>query len=175
MQELTTRRLVLEPLVVAHAEAMFELLRDAALYRYLDDSPPASAQQLRDRYARLEARESPDGRQRWLNWVIRPRDDGAPIGYVQATVLPEHASWVAYVLGRAHWGCGYANEATGRVLEHLASAYGVERFLASVEAQNERSLRLLGRLGFRAATAQELEAHELTASERLLVATARRV
>ena len=59
MQTLTTARLVLEPLVVAHADALFELLRDPELYRHLDVPPPLSAQQLRRTYARLEARVSP--------------------------------------------------------------------------------------------------------------------
>ena len=42
MRELTTPRTTLEPLVAAHAQAMFPLLADAALYRWLDDAPPPS-------------------------------------------------------------------------------------------------------------------------------------
>ena len=44
MRTLETEGLVLEPLTAAHAEAMFELLSDPELFRYLDDSPrPTSA------------------------------------------------------------------------------------------------------------------------------------
>ncbi len=85
MQTIVTPELTLEPLHTSHAEAMFELLRDPAIYEYLDYSPPASVEYLRDVYARLEARRSPDGSEAWLNWVIHPRDHPL-VGYVQATV-----------------------------------------------------------------------------------------
>lgn len=168
MHELTTGDLVLEPLVVGHAEAMFEVLNDPALYRHLDDPPPPSVAHLRGVYARLEGRRSPDGRELWLNWVVRPQGQ-PPIGYVQATVLPNQTAWVAYVFSSKHWGRGYATQATRAVVAHLASAYGVVRYLATVEAQNQPSIRLLGRLGFRAATEQEAGGHSLTPTERLFV------
>ena len=54
-------------------------------------------------------------------------------------------------------------------MEHLRATCGVIRFLATVEADNERSVRLLQRLGFRAATEAEAREHELSATERLFV------
>ena len=42
MQALAADDLVLEPLVSGHAEAMFEVLSDPELYRYLDQPPPPS-------------------------------------------------------------------------------------------------------------------------------------
>ncbi len=80
MRTLEADGLVLEPLTVAHAEAMFALLSDPALYRYIDEAPPADVDHLRARYARLERRESADGRQRWLNWVVRAPGQ-PPLGY----------------------------------------------------------------------------------------------
>jgi RimJ/RimL family protein N-acetyltransferase len=170
MDSLQTRRLRLVPLARAHAPAMFELLRDPALYRHLDESPPVSAQALAERYGRLEARRSPDGRQHWLNWVLLPLEGDAPLGYVQATVEPtERRAWVAYVLGSAHQGKGHAREAVGEMLQHLRSHWDVACCLATVEAANERSIRLLQALGFRAATPAEAAGHGLSASERLFL------
>lgn len=168
MQALATPELVLEPLVAAHAEAMFEMLGDPALYRYLDEPAPPSVDQLRRLYTRLEARLSPDGSQVWLNWVVR-RPGLPPLGYVQATVMLNYTAWVGYVFSAQHWGRGYATQAGRAMLEHLASGYGVQRFLASVEAANLRSIRLLQRLGFHEAAGQVLEAHELSSTERLFV------
>ena len=168
MQALATGGLLLEPLVAAHAGAMFEVLRDPELYRYLDEPAPPSVDHLRQRYARLEARVSPDGSQVWLNWVVR-RPDRPPLGYVQATVMLNRTAWVGYVFSARHRGRGYATQACRAILEHLESAYGVQRFLASVEAANLPSIRLLNRLGFHAASGQELEAHELSLTERLFV------
>ena len=167
MRTIATSGLVLEPLVVAHAEAMFELLDDAEIYSYLDYPPPPSVDHLRDVYAKLEARASPDGSEIWLNWVVRPPHH-PPVGYVQATISGRTA-FVAYILGRKHWGHGYAQESMQAMLEHLASVYGVDRYLATVEADNRRSIRLLERLGFHLATADDLEGHSLSSTERMFV------
>ena len=166
MDRLSTPQLALDPLTAAHAPAMFEVLQDPALYRYLDRGPPPSAAHLRGVYERLEARRSPDGTEHWLNWVLLPAG-GAPIGYVQATVAPGRRAWIAYVLASASWGRGFATQACEAMVAHLAAAYGVTECLATVEADNARSIALLRRLGFREAAAAELEGHRLGASERL--------
>jgi RimJ/RimL family protein N-acetyltransferase len=168
MRTLQADGLVLEPLGVAHADAMFPLLSDAALYRYIDEPPPRDVEYLRARYARLERRESTDGRQRWLNWVVRLPGQ-PPLGYVQATVLDNGSAWVAYLLGSAHQGRGYATRATSAMLAHLESEHGTSCLLANVEVENLPSIRLLQRLGFRAATPTEAARHEPTASERIFL------
>ncbi len=170
MDTLFTTDLTLEPLVAGHAEAMFDVLSEPELYRYLDFGPPPSLDHLRGVYEELEARVSPDGSQLWLNWVVRPRDE-APVGFVQATVSGADA-WVAYVLAKEYWGRGYAFQATQAVVDHLRATCGVARFLATVQAGNERSIRLLRRLGFRIATEAEAQEHELSATERLFVLAA---
>ena len=146
-----TARLVLEPLTVAHAPAMFELLRDPALYTYLDYGPPASLEPVQQVYAQLETRRSPDGSEEWLNWIITR--DGAPIGLVQATIYPDSSANVAYLLGSAHWGHGYALEAVAAMIEQLEGC----RLFATVDPRNERSIRLLERLGFRHISGERYE------------------
>ena len=168
MQTITAAELVLEPLTVAGADTMFEVLSDPQIYRYLDYGPPPSVEHLRDVYAKLERRTSPDGSQLWLNWVVR-RLGAKPIGYVQATVSAPGTAWVAYVLSSEYWGRGYARMATHAMIEHLASAYGTTRYLATVEALNRRSIGLLERLSFRPATLHEAQDHDLSATERLFV------
>jgi [ribosomal protein S5]-alanine N-acetyltransferase len=168
MQPLRTPRLVLEPLVAAHAPALFELLGEPVLYRYLDFPAPPSVEYLQGVYRQLEARGSPDGSELWLNWVVRPHGQ-ALVGYVQATVEPARNAWVAYVLSSAHWGRGYAIEAVQAMMEHLGAVFPVPRYSATVEAGNARSVRLLERLGFRAVPASDPAAHRLSPSERLFV------
>lgn len=174
MQTIITPTLTLEPLQASHAEEMFEVLSDAAIYRYLDYEAPASADHLRTVYQRLEARQSPDGQQVWLNWVIRPLNR-ALVGYVQATVTADQSAYVAYVLGSSHWGHGYAHRALQAMLEHVTSAYSVQRFLATVEADNQRSIRLLERLGFQRIATSELDVHQLSATERMFTRASHQV
>lgn len=149
MRTLTTTDLTLEPLRAAHAEAMFEVLRDPALYAF-EHAPPASVDALRERYVRQEVGRSPDGSELWLNWVVRLAG-GPLIGYVQATVMQD-ASYVAYVFGSPWWGRGYATRATRAMLDELALTYGVRHALAVAVRRNVKSLHLLERLGFTVAS-----------------------
>jgi ribosomal-protein-alanine N-acetyltransferase len=168
MQTIAAGELVLEPLTAADAETMFGVLSDPQIYRYLDYGPPPSVDYLRDVYTRLEPRKSPDGSQRWLNWVVH-RNGAEPMGYVQATVTPPGTAWIAYVFSSKHWGHGYARLAAHAMIEHLADAYGATRYLASVEADNRRVIGLLQRLYFRLATREEVQQHDLSATERLFI------
>jgi RimJ/RimL family protein N-acetyltransferase len=158
----------LQPLVRQHAALLYPLLADPLLYTCMDHGPPASEEALAEIYARLETRRSPDGTEQWLNWVVFGADD-RPLGFVQATVLSGHRAWVAYVLGRAHWGQGHARLSAGAMVEHLARDHGVRQFLACVERANIRSLSLLHHLNFEVASPAAAASHTLTPTEVLLV------
>jgi len=149
MRELRTRRLVLEPQVEAHAEAMFELLADPAIYEY-ENEPPASLAWLRERFRKLESRASGDGTEQWLNWVVRLDRDLA--GYVQATIHPDRHAGIAYVFASRHWGQGLAREAVTAMLDELHASFGVRRATAVFKAANHRSRALLRHLRFEPAT-----------------------
>ena len=169
MNTLHTARLTLLPQCAAHADAMFALLGDPLIYEH-EDEPPASVDALRTRFAWLESRRSADGREHWLNWVVRPvgAADDMLIGYMQATVRADGAALIAYVFGSAHWGRGLASEATAAVLDELAAHYRVSEFLAVLKRANRRSLRLLERHGFVPAPAAALAAHPIDADELLM-------
>jgi [ribosomal protein S5]-alanine N-acetyltransferase len=168
MKPLRTARLLLEPQTAVHAEEMFAVLSDPAIYAH-ENAPPPSLQWLRERYQRLESRCSPDGREQWLNWVVR-NAGGKAIGYVQATVHPHpqgHAR-VAYEFASAHWGQGLASEAVQAMLGELQASYGVNRLTAVLKRSNQRSMRLLLRLGFALATPQQQREAEIEADECLM-------
>jgi RimJ/RimL family protein N-acetyltransferase len=168
MQVIMTPRLVLKPLTAADAPSMFELLLDPRIHEYLDQGPPESVEALCAHYLKLERRTSPDGSEQWLNWVVQDTE-GRPLGFVQATIESPTRTWVAFVFARQHWGRGYAHEATQAMIDCLASVYGAKRCLATVEADNDRSIGLLNRLAFRLSTGAEAAEHVLTATERLFI------
>jgi len=164
MEFLRTAELILEPLTAAHAEAMYSVLSEPELYRFLDYGPPSSVEHVRGVYKELERRSSPDGNQAWLNWIVC-LGNRVPIGFVQATVVSTSTSWVAYMLGSSHWGRGHAQAATAAMLAHLSERYGTLEFLATVENENARSISLLERLSFKRASTQEAASHELSNTE----------
>jgi RimJ/RimL family protein N-acetyltransferase len=138
---------ILEPQTVEHASQLFAILDDPRLYDFLDEPPPASEEALRDRLAALQSRRSPDGSERWLNWIARS-SDGTLVGYVQATVAANGEADIAFVIGRPYWGRGYGFAASAAMLQKLSSRYAVTRVRATVDPANARSLRLLSKLGF---------------------------
>lgn len=137
----------LEPQVAAHAEAMFEVLSDPAIYEF-ENEPPPSLDWLRQRFHRLESRMSPGGSEQWLNWVIRLPSSSELIGYVQATVYPARRAAIAYVLGSRYWGRGLASSAVKLMIGELVAAYDVRTLGAVLKRTNHRSQRLLERMGF---------------------------
>ena len=158
MRKIEAPRLTLEPQLAQHAGAMFAVLSDPAIYAH-ENAPPASVEWLYQRFAALEARRSPDGRELWLNWVLRQRS-GELIGYVQATVGVEGRAFIAYEMASAHWGRGLASEAVEAMIDELASRYGVHTLVAVFKRANTRSRRLLERLSFTPAAAAAADPDE---------------
>ena len=166
MRIIQTARLTLEPQTAAHAEAMFAVLSDRAIYEH-ENEPPPSLEWLRARFARLESRRSPDGDEQWLNWVMRlPTSE--LIGYVQATVRASGEAAIAYELSSGYWGRGLAYEAVQATLAELVAQYGVRRVSAVLKRGNQRSLRLLERLGFLVAPAEAHAERQITRDELLM-------
>lgn len=167
MRVIKTASLTLEPQVAAHAEEMFVVLSDPAIYEY-ENVPPPSLEWLRTRYAKLETRRSADGREQWLNWVIRLRGSEL-IGYVQATVREDGNAMIAYELASAYWGRGLARQAVVAMIAELCGRYQTRQLWAVLKRENHRSMRLLERLGFSLATPAQVAAHQVEPDEALMM------
>ena len=166
LRVIKAERFTLEPLVAAHADAMFVVLGDPAIYEY-ESEPPQSLKGLRERYAGLESRRSPNGREQWFNWVIRlPSSQLA--GYVQATVYPDGRAAIAYEMASAYWGRGLGHQAVTAMIGELVAQHGVRSLSAVLKRQNHRSMRLLQRLGFALASPQRHAEREVERDEALM-------
>lgn len=132
---------------------MFGVLSDPAIYEY-ENAPPASEAALAARYARQVQGHSTDGRERWLNWVLR-RPTGELAGYVQATVHPDGSAYIAYELASRHWRQGLGSAAVATLIDELVAHQGVNRCVAVLKARNARSLGLLHKLGFQPGSPQD--------------------
>lgn len=166
MRIIETANLTLEPQTMTHAEEMFAVLSDPAIYEY-ENEPPPSLAWLHTRFAKLELRRSPDGQEQWLNWVIRlPTSE--LIGYVQATVYQNGRASIAYELSSAYWGRSLARQAVQAMIHELVERYQVRSFYAVLKRENHRSLRLLERLGFLLALPEQHLEHEVERGELLM-------
>jgi RimJ/RimL family protein N-acetyltransferase len=144
-EPLTTRRLRLDPLTAEAAEEMVPVLADPALYAFTGGSPPSLAG-LRRRYASQATGVSPDGRQGWLNWIVRDAATGRALGYVQATLEQGRSADLAWVIEPRSAGHGLATEAATAMLGWLREQ-GVGRVTAHIRAGHRASMRVAERLG----------------------------
>jgi RimJ/RimL family protein N-acetyltransferase len=144
-----TIRLFLEPVKAAHAAKMFQGLQDERAYRFLQDGPPESIEQLRAKYALLSGQISPNGQEIWLNWMCKRRGEEFYVGYVQATVFKsDRTAQIAYHFFPAFWGQGLAREAVKAMIGAIGPLYQLREIRAYVDKRNHRSIRLVEALGF---------------------------
>jgi RimJ/RimL family protein N-acetyltransferase len=140
--------LVLEPIVRAHAVALFDALQAPELYTFIPHDPPKSLETLQARYERWAERQSPDGTEIWLNYAIFSQADDAYLGTVQATCMAS-GTYLAYDVFPLYWRRGVARDACSALISHLFSAYTMDTVSALVDTRNEASWRLLEALGFK--------------------------
>ncbi len=156
MNRLSCPACSLEPLVEAHAEEMFAVLSDPAIYEFEGEAPP-SLEKLAAGFRRREARQTKEG-DTLLDWVVRI-PTGEATGYVQAIVYKTGVAYVGYEFSSLFWRRGIGSSAVRCVLEELATHYAVNKVVAVLKARNFRSIGLLGKLGFQPATAEDAARH----------------
>ncbi len=99
--------------------------------------------------ARLEAGFERDG---YGFWAVELRANGALAGFVGLAPVPADIPFapaveVGWRLGRAYWGKGLAHEGAQAALAYGFGTLGLEEIVAYTAATNERSRRLMERLG----------------------------
>lgn len=141
-----TPRLQLEPLAVRHTDDLFAVLDDPAIHTFTGGEPRTRVE-LEAWIAVVEPGRSPDGTGSWCNWVVVAIETGSVVGTVQATVDGDDAS-LAWVIGAAFQGHGYAKEAAAAVATWLGDQ-GVTRFRASIHPDHAASGSVADSLGMR--------------------------
>lgn len=139
---------MLEPLRVKHAEELAPVLDDVALHGFTGGEP-AGVEELQLRFQRQVRGQSPDGRERWLNWAVRQRATGGLLGMVQATLKtgePEAVAELAWLIGTPHQTQGYAKEAVGLTAKWLLEQR-VHCLRAHIHPRHEASMALARSIG----------------------------
>jgi RimJ/RimL family protein N-acetyltransferase len=161
LSPIDTDRLVLTPLRVDHAREMVTVLADPSLYEFTGGEPPTLAD-LEHRYRTQTApRSSSD--ESWCNWIVSSKSSGCAVGFVQATVAGRSAD-LAWVIGVADQGHGFASEATDAVRRWL-SGQGVRRFEAHIHPRHVASQAVATRVGLRRTGADDDDGEEIWAAE----------
>ncbi len=148
MSVLETDRLTLDRLSTADAAFLVELLNEPSFLRYIGDKGVRTEA---DACRYLEAGPMASYERFGFGlYRVNLRETGEPIGMcglLKRDWLPDADIGFAFL--PRFWKQGYAFEASAGVLAHARDALGLERVVAITSPDNEASMALLGKLGFR--------------------------
>jgi RimJ/RimL family protein N-acetyltransferase len=145
---LETGRLILTQLSDDDAEFIRRLLNEPSFLRYIGDRGVRTTDD-----ARHYIQDGPVASYARHGYgLLRIGLKGSDIaigicGVLKRDTLPEPD--LGFSLLPDYWSNGYAHEATRAVLQHARGPLSIGRILAITSVDNESSIRLLGKLGFR--------------------------
>lgn len=142
-----TRRLVLRLVRDEDLPPLLEMNADDAVTRYLPYESWRGMEDAQTWLARARARLAAG--EAW-QFVIVLRESGRVIGssLLFHFDLPNGRAEIGYLLGRAHWGAGYMQEAAAALVDYAFGTVGLRRLEAEIDPRNGASARLLERVGF---------------------------
>jgi RimJ/RimL family protein N-acetyltransferase len=146
---LLTERLLIRPLTPDDLDRHHALFADTDVVRYLYFGPfdRAAAQDHLERRSVVQL-PSEGG---WINFGVEVQGYSVLIGELaMGFISAGHAHYeVGYVFDAAYEGHGYATEGAAMIVELAFAGLGAHRVSGRLDARNERSARVLERLGMR--------------------------
>lgn len=131
---------------LADATSVYEYGSDPEVTRFLDWGPTRSvAEATQFLEGVLQQYQEGTG----LVLAVVEKRTGHVVGNVALMGMerPRRRAELGYVLGRACWGRGYVSEAGSLLLRHAFQQLRLEEVIAYVDPANERSRRVLARIG----------------------------
>jgi ribosomal-protein-alanine N-acetyltransferase len=140
---LRTARLLLRPFDRGDVDDALGYRDDVEFARFLPHVPQPFTRQDAEAFVALNMSE-PWDREPTFAIVL----GGKLIGTVNLTIdASRRTATLGYAIGRAWWGRGIALEAARAATEWAIATFGLIRICASTDARNQRSLRVLEKLG----------------------------
>ena len=140
-----TSRLILRPFRPADAAPLHRLMDDAAVMQYF----PGGAVPTQEQVVQLVQRQIDHWAEHELGWwAVTLPESGELIGWNGLQYLPETEEVeVGYLLGKQHWGQGYATEGARVGLHYGFGQLQLDRIVGLVHPDNLASQRVLSKLG----------------------------
>jgi RimJ/RimL family protein N-acetyltransferase len=143
---LETERLLFRDHAIDDLEPFCAMEADSEFRRFVGGSP-RSHEDAEEKFRRVYL---PPVRDRIGLWATVFKPEGRYIGYCGVYRHGGHPGEgvIAYYLARPYWGRGLGGEAAAAFVRFAFDDLGLRRLVTSVEAGNERSTRILAKLGF---------------------------
>lgn len=147
--QIRTPRLLLRRLQHGDAEALWRYRSDPAVAKYQGWENYSEDQAIT--MVREQSGFEPGFAGTWFQLAVVQHETNELIGDIGIHTLPPDGrqSELGFTLARDHQRKGYASEAVTAVLNYLFTKLEQHRVVASVDPENEASIALLRRLGFR--------------------------
>ena len=140
---LETERLILRPMTVADAPAVFQWVSDPLVARYMIYPTYTAVEDVEKWLQTVELQEAP------YEFGFVRKADGLLIG--SGSIGPDAAQegfWgFGYNLRRDCWGCGYATEAAKAMIRFAQETFGITRFSSSHVEANKASGHVMEKCG----------------------------
>ena len=146
VQVLETDRLVLRHLRAGDVEFVVHLLNEPSFIEHIGDKGVRTAEEA-NQYLLDGPLDSYERFGYGLN-MVELKETGEPIGMcglVRRENLDDADIGFAFL--EQYWSNGYARESTEAVLKHAQETLGLSRIVAIVTAENQRSIKLLEKVG----------------------------
>lgn len=139
---LTTQRLILRKFTREDTQALFELLKDEEVNRFLPWFP---LQSIEEAQAFLQSRfmayyQKPQA----YRYALCLKTDNRPIGYV--CLGDEESRDFGYCIKKEHWNKGLVTEGAGAVMTQIKKG-GLDYITATHDVNNPQSGRVMKKLG----------------------------
>jgi RimJ/RimL family protein N-acetyltransferase len=144
---LQTPRLLLRSLAAADVADVFGVFSDPVVMRYWDGALMTS---LGDAMQYIDHIHHGFRRRELFQWGIADRSTDTVLGTCTLThcSFTHERAEIGFALRQERWGQGLGSEAVARVIEFAFDTLHLHRIEADVDPRNDRSFRLLERLGF---------------------------
>lgn len=145
---LRTNRLSIERFTVDDCDFIFELLNEPSFKRFIGDRGIDS------RHDAVQYLENGPldhyGQYGFGFYRISLRSTGEAVGMNGLICRPDFdRPDLGFAFLKNHWSMGYAYESSVAIIDHAKTTLGLDSIIAMADEENEASVRLLAKLGFR--------------------------
>ena len=144
--QIDTERLRLREFTFEDAPVVLELLNDPLWIRFIGDRKVRTVEDACGYITKLRKSYAENG---FGLYLVERKADGQPLGMcglVKRDTLP--APDIGFAFLERHRGAGYAFEAAQATMDYAREALRLDRILAIATHDNDRSSKLLEKLGF---------------------------
>lgn len=143
---LETERLILQTWTMSDADALYEILRDAEVVRYIADGRPFSREKVREFLIWAKNYQRENG---FCRWKVIEKQSGEIIGSC-GFARPHGTTEIelGYLFAKKYWGRGLATEAARAATQYGFEKFGFPEIIALTDLENSASRKVLEKIGF---------------------------